>query len=202
MGQAEFFGEVVLQTPLPPPFSKRRLIGDADMQLIAATWDHAHTAERPLDEHAGWHVADRVDIADIASEHAHRWHGALGRRNFADPTARWSVVHREVGAHGLLVDGGRTIRGGAEDFVISVDPDKPVRLVMRSGGNPAYGYNEPITGPVEVTANGVAATIAPPRGSLAEYAFELPPAHADHLTVHVTASAPYRVFHWFALQPD
>jgi hypothetical protein len=202
MGQAEFFGEVVLATPLPPPFSKRRMIGDADMQLIAATWDHAHTAERPLDEHLGWHIADRVDIADIVSERAHHWHGALGRRNFADPTARWSFVHREVGVQGLLVDGGRTIRGAVEDFTIAVEPDKPVRLVMRSGGNPAYGYNEPITSAATVTVNGVAVTIAPPRGTLAEYVFELPPAHADHLDVHVTASGPYRVFHWFALQPD
>jgi hypothetical protein len=202
MGQSEFFGEVVLATPLPAPFSKRRMIGDADMQLIAATWDHAHTAERPLDDHPGWHIADRVDVADIASEHAHDWRGALGRRNFADPTARWSVVHREVGGHGLLVDGGRTIRGAAEDFALTVDPDKPVRLVMRSGGNPTYGYNEAITAAVHVTANGVEATIEPPHGVLGEYVFELAPTRADHLDVHVTASAPYRVFHWFALQPN
>jgi len=49
MGQDEFYGNVLLATPLAPAFSRRRLIGDSDMQIIAAVWDHAHTAERPLD---------------------------------------------------------------------------------------------------------------------------------------------------------
>ncbi len=56
MGQAEFFGDLVLGTPLGPAFHKRRLVGDADMQLLAATWDHAHSAERPLDPVAHWTV--------------------------------------------------------------------------------------------------------------------------------------------------
>ena len=80
------------------------------MQVIVASWDHVGTGERPLDDHAGWAIVDRVDIADLASERAHDWHGALGRRHFGDPTARWSVVEREVGASGLVIDGGRTIR--------------------------------------------------------------------------------------------
>jgi hypothetical protein len=62
MGQAEFFGDLVLGTPLGPAFHKRRLVGDADMQLLAATWDHAHSAERPLDPVAHWTVVDRIDV--------------------------------------------------------------------------------------------------------------------------------------------
>jgi hypothetical protein len=208
MGQDEFFGEVVLATPLPPPFASRRLIGDRDMQLIAAVWDHAHTAERPLEPRAGWQLADRVVVADVADEHAHGWTGTLGRRGFGDPTARWSVFHREVRAQGLVLDGGRTIRGPApaEQFTIAVAPGKPLRLVMRTGGKPSYPWHDAITAPVHVvvaTAAGTAeATIAPPAGPLTELAFDLPAPAGEAVTVRVTATAPYRVFHWFALQPE
>src|SRR6185436_6440971 len=121
MGQNEFFGDVVLETPLGAPFHARRLVGDSNMQLIAARWFTVHTAERPLAEPDGWHVVDRLDIADIASEAAHDWHGAMGRRNFGDPTARWSFVHKETHPTlGLLVDGGRTIRDRRESFTVDV----------------------------------------------------------------------------------
>jgi hypothetical protein len=206
MGQDEFYGEVVLATPLARAFSRRRLIGDHDMQIITAVWDHAHTAERPLDPVTGWHIADRVDVASVAGERAHRWTGALGRRKFGDPTARWSVVHREAGARALLVDGGRTIRGGGERFTVEVDPGRPLRLVMRTGGKPSYPWHDALTGRVRVevsTAGGRAeATLAPPSGELVEVAFDLPAPAERAVAVRVTAAAPYRVFHWFALQPD
>jgi hypothetical protein len=206
MGQDEFYGNVLLATPLAPAFSRRRLIGDTDMQIIAAVWDHAHTAERPLDPVAGWHIADRVDIADIADERAHRWTGELGRRHFGDPTARWSLFHREVRDTGLVLDGGRTIRGGAEQFTIAIDPARPVRLVMRTGGRPSYPWHDSLPRPAHVvvsTAAGSAeATLAPATGPLVEVAFELPVPAESAVTVRVTASAPYRVFHWFVLQPD
>lgn len=206
MGQDELYGEVLIATPLAPAFSRRRLIGDSDMQIITSVWDHVHTAERPLDPVAGWHIADRVDIADVADERAHHWAGELGRRHFGDPTARWSLFHREVRATGLVLDGGRTIRGGAEQFTIAVDPTRPLRLVMRTGGKPSYPWHENLTRPAHVvvsTAAGTAeATLAPAAGPLVEVAFDLPASAAPAVTVRVTASAPYRVFHWFALQPD
>ena len=207
MGQAEFYGDVVLATPLPAPFSKRRLVGDQDMQLITATWDHAHTAERPLVPAAGWHLADRLDVADLASERAHHWRGQLGRRAYADPTAKWSFVHKETGSvHGLLIDGGRTIRGKAEDFTITVDPGRPVRLVLRSGGKPGYPWQDTLTKPatLEIRAAGTVVTMSlpPPSGPLAEYTVELPASSARELTISVRSDVPYRVFHWFVLQQD
>jgi hypothetical protein len=205
MGQDEFFGEVVLGTPLPAPFSQRRLVGDHDMQLIAAVWDHAHTAERPLEPVPGWHIADRVDVADVAGERAHGWRGQLGRRNFGDPTARWSLVHREIRPGGLILDGGRTIRGGAERFTLTIEPGKPVRLVMRTGGQRSYPWHDDLTAPVHLTvttdAGTAEATIAPPAGPLVELALDLPMPAAREVTVRVAATGPYRVFHWFALQP-
>jgi len=206
MGQSEFYGDIVLATPLPAPFSKRRLVGDQDMQLITATWDHAHTAERPLVPVDGWHLVDRLDVADLANERAHHWRGQLGRRAYADPTAKWSFVHKETGADGLLLDGGRTIRGKAEDFTITVEPGKPVRLVLRSGGKPGYPWQDTLTKPakLEIRAAGtlVTATVPAPSGSLAEIAIELPASSARELDLSVRSDVPYRVFHWFVLQPD
>ncbi len=206
LGQGEMYGEVLLHTPLLPGFEPTRLAGDADMEIIAASWDHVHTGERPLDAHDGWRMVDRLDIASLASERAHAWRGALGRRSFGDPTARWSIVGREAGARGLVVDGGRTIRGGREDFAIALDPAKPARLILRTGGQKSYPWHETIDRPVTLKLlddrDRVLGekTIAVPDGNFAELAFELPAGTSTQL--HTEASAPYRAFHWFALQPE
>ena len=207
VGQTHFFGRVVLQTSLPRRFAKQRSIGSANMQLIEARWDHAHTAERPFDAVPGWSLVDRVDIADLASEDAHAWRGALGARAFGDPTARWSLVHDEVRELGLAIDGGRTIRGGEESFTIEVDPGRPARLVMRTGGKRDYPYQDAITAPVPVrlvddAGHELGAAMLPaPTGRFVEVTFELRPS-VSLLRVRVIATAPYRVFHWFVLQPD
>src|SRR5690606_4346279 len=104
MGTTEFFGEVLFDTSLRPRIEARRLVGDANMQVIVANFDHVGTGERPLNDHTGWSIVDRVDVADLASERAHRWVGRMGRRNIGDPTARWSVVERSV-ASSLVIDG-------------------------------------------------------------------------------------------------
>jgi hypothetical protein len=207
MGQGELYGAILRRTPLPPPFAKRRLVGSDDMQLIAASWDHVRTAERPLDAVPGWRVVDRVDVADLASERAHGWwRGALGRRRIADPTARWSVFHRDVRAAGLALDGGRTIRAGAERFTIEIDPARPVRLLLRTGGSREYPWNEAIDAPVTVEvatrAGAARATLAPPVGVLVEVALDVPVPGERAVEVRVSASGPYRAFHWFALQPE
>jgi hypothetical protein len=206
MGQPDFFGDVVFATPLQRTFSRRRMTGAYDMELIVANWDHVGTAERPLDPHPGWSVVDRLDIADLASERAHDWRGRMGRRLFTDTTARWSVVEREVGEHGLVIDGGRTIRGASEHFAIAFDPAKPVRLVMRTGGLPVYGFNEQIDKRVAIRIldddRRVLARrdIPPPAGVFIELAFDLGRLPARELLTDATG--PYRVFHWFVLQPE
>jgi len=208
LGTAELFGEVLFHTPLRPGFESRRLVGDGDMQVIAASWDHVGTGERPLDDHDGWAVVDRVDIADLASEAAHGWTGALGRRKFRDPTARWSLVGREAGARGLVLDGGRTIRGGRERFALALDPARPVRLVLRTGGARSYPFHETIDQPVVLRVLDDAdrelsrATLPAPSatGEFIEVAFALPAGTPS--VVHTEAAAPYRAFHWFALQPE
>src|SRR5262249_20561076 len=121
MGSPEWYGDVLLHTTLRPGFEPRRLVGEGDMQIIAANWDHVRTGERRLNDPAGWASADRTDIADLESERAQAWVGRRGRRHFADPTGRWSVVERETEG-GLVIDGGRTIREGGERFTVHLDP--------------------------------------------------------------------------------
>jgi hypothetical protein len=207
MGQSEFFGDVLMHTQLGPAFHRRRLIGDVDMELIVAKWDDVHTAEQPLNDDPGWRVVDRIDVADLQSEDAHGWKADLGRRHFQDPTARWSVVHKQSDAGHLLIDGGRTIRGGSERFKTTIDPHKPVRLVMRTGGAPSYGFNERITAPVPITLvdeNGHelgSATLPAPQGRFVEIPFEIR-SESPVVNVVTHARGPYRVFHWFVLQPS
>jgi len=202
MGQREFFGELVERTQLGRQIHPKRLVGGRDMQIIAADFDHVHTAERPLDAHPGWHLADRLDIADLASEHAHGWHGELGRRRRDTPSARWSFFHKQT-TPVLLLDGGRTIVG-RESFTLAVDPAKPVRLVLRTGGARSYDFQEPIAKPVTVrifvSDREVAHVVVPvPTGLMLELPFALP---AGSTSIRTEADGSYRAMHWFALQPD
>jgi hypothetical protein len=207
MGTPEFFGEALLHTSLRPGIERRRLVGEGDMQILVASWDHAGTGERPINDHSGWSIVDRVDIADLASERAHGWVGRMGRRKVGDPTARWSIVERST-ANGLVIDGGRTIRAGGEQFTVHVDPAKPTRVVLRTGGQRSYGWHEAIDKPVTITLfTGKKQlgqlTVAPPAGMFSELTFDLQahalPANAE---LRTEANGMYRVFHWFVLQPE
>jgi hypothetical protein len=209
MGTPEFFGEVLKHTSLNPGFEPRRLVGEGDMQVIAPSWDHVGTGERPLNDHAGWALVDRIDVADIASERAHGWVGRMGRRQFGDRTARWSMVERETGAAGLVVDGGRTIRDGGEQFTVTLDPSKPARVVIRTGGQRSYPFHESLDKPITLQLFAGAKpighlTIAPPDGSFSELAFNFAAKTFDTPSVELRteASGMYRVFHWFVLQPQ
>ncbi|MBL9018689.1 MAG: hypothetical protein JNL83_31175 [Myxococcales bacterium] len=206
MGTDEFYGRVLFTTPLRPGFEPRRLAGDSNMQVIEAVWDHVGTAERPITPHPGWAVVDRLDIADLASERVHGWRGAQGRRRMGDPTAKWSFVAREIGAQGLLIDGGRTIRGGEERFTVALDRSKPTRLVLRTGGPASVPYQETLTAPTTLElVDGDGEVIAmkpvpPPGNQFTEVTFDLPAGASPQLRTR--SKLPYRAFHWFVLQPE
>ncbi len=207
MGQNELYGDVLLETHLARPFSRRRSVGGSNMELIEADWTHVHTAERPLHPHPGWHIADRLDVADVENEEDHAWSADLGRRRFRDPTARWSVFHEEASpTSGLLLDGGRTIQG-ASRFVVTIDPAKPAKLIARGGGDRAYPYNDPIAtaAHLSITADDrapVSIVLPRPTHRLVEIEVDLPHGTDDTVTIDVATDHPYRIFHWFVLQPD
>jgi len=101
-----------------------------------------------------------------------------------------------------VLDGGRTIRTGTERFAITVDPARPVKLVMRTGGKRTYDFNETIDRPIPIKIvdgdHVLASTTLPiPDGTFLEVPFDLP---AGISQIQVEATAPYRVFHWFVLQ--
>jgi hypothetical protein len=209
MGTLDFYGTVLKHTSLRRAIDARRLVGEGDMQVLEANWDHVGTAERPLNDHSGWAIVDRVDIAHLASEAAHGWSGRMGRRKLGNPTARWSLVERSTAGGGLYIDGGRTIREGREQFTVRVDPTKPTRIVIRTGGQRSYPWHEQISKPTELslfTGTKKLGTlfVPPPVGPFSELTFNLPPyaTKTASLALRTEANGMYRVFHWFVLQPE
>jgi hypothetical protein len=205
---AELSGDSGFRAALGPALVPRRGALPASVEIFAARWDHVGTGERPLVDHAGWAIVDRIDLADRDSEAAHGWAGALGAVAGAPPAQR-SMIGREVGAQGLILDGGRTIRGG-ERFTLALDPARPARLVLRTGGARSLGAQDPAGPSVDHAAQVrlldaagrelAAVTVPAPDGRFVELTFALP-AGASRV-LHTEASSAYRAFHWFALQPE
>jgi hypothetical protein len=207
---AELSGDSAFRTAPRPRFAPRSGVAPASVEVRVARWDHVGTCERPLLDHTGWAIVDRIDVADLESEAAHAWTGALGPAARAALGSPVSLLGREVGVHGLLLDGGRTVRGGHERFVIAIDPARPVRLVLRTGGArsvpghdpPGQAVDRPI--PLRLLDDAgrelARATLPAPDGRFAEVSFALPAGTSRVLRTE--ASLPYRAFHWFVLQPE
>lgn len=202
LGAPDFLGRVVTDTPWGPQFARERVVGGKNMELVEASWDHVGTGDRPRAMSNEWRLVDRVDVADLASERAHAWEGALGVRGPSAPTTKWSFVARDVTVRGLLIDGGRTIRGRREAFTISRDPAKPTRLVLRTGGGAASEQDvitKPVTLRIAIDGAPVGALEVPvPSGKMTEVELELPVGPGTRIAIE--ASGPYRVFHWFVVQ--
>jgi hypothetical protein len=197
LGTDDFFGPTIIDGFLPYKFAPERVAGDEQMTLAPIAWDHVGTGERPID--ARGDLVDRVDVADLASEDAHAWSGALGVRSWADLSARWSLVGRDAR---MILDGGRTIRGGHETFVIARTAGQAAQLVVRSGGPSQVTGNERVDATVlrvSVDGHDVGTLALPaPTGQFVEVALTLPAAGATS-RVEITSPRPYRVFHWFVL---
>ncbi len=159
-----------------------------DVQWIEADWDHVLAGERPLTPHPGWRIVDRIDVADLADEAAHDWRATTSGKQA-------TLLHRETA--GPVLDGGRTITGG-ERFVIDVDPARPARLILRTGGNRQYPDHEAVAA-ASLQIAGKPVAVPAPRGPLVELEIELP---AGQREITVATDRPYRAFHWFVLQRD
>ncbi|HEY4057554.1 MAG TPA: hypothetical protein VGM39_13140 [Kofleriaceae bacterium] len=196
LGTDDFFGPTVLDGYLPYKFASERVAGEEPMTLALINWDHVGTGERPLV--ASGDLIDRVDVADLASEDAHAWSGALGVRAWADLSSRWSLVAHDAR---MIIDGGRTIRGGRESFTIARRAGQAAQLVVRTGGQPVVANERVDATELHVSVDGhdVGTLALPaPTGSFVEVALTLPPSGASSRIV-ITSPRPYRVFHWFVL---
>ncbi|MEM9492915.1 MAG: hypothetical protein AAGC55_27445, partial [Myxococcota bacterium] len=230
LGTDDLYGERLLDTPLPARLDPdRRLVGGDNMQVYRARWDLLDSGHAPQAPHPGWSVVDRIDVADMRSEAEHDYWADMGRRSFPGRNERWSVYHRgpaQSGAGGatqMIADGGRPVRGpGGERFRIRVDPNLPVRLVMRSGGRGNVWVKPARTGQTamvrEIASGAVLGTLTLPRPSLRfhELSLDLPAGALSGtevmLAVTPTESAAaadrpggsgqgYLSYHYFVLQP-
>lgn len=73
-------------------------------------------------------------------------------------------------------------------------------LLMRTGGPPGMAASGVPNRPHVLTVAGVKVDLPAPRAELVEVAVELP-AGTREITVRAEDGEPYRVFHWFVLQP-
>lgn len=182
---------------LPPDLTgdilRRIPAGRAPFDLAPLEFDRVGVSERPVTPHDGWALADRVDVADLASERAHHW-----RRDAASPPG--SFVARDVGAAGLVLDGGRAIHA-SEHFMLALDPAKPARLLLRTGGARSDTVTRGARVAIYNDATGavIETVTVPPPGPLVEVSVALP---AGVSAIRTAADAPYHAYHWFALQPE
>jgi len=192
LGFDALLGEPLAYAGLAPKLAPHRRWTRGELQLVEARWDHVLTAERPLTPRPNWHVVDRVDVADLDDERAHGWSAQTSG-------TQATLFHRDPGA--LLLDGGRTITG-SERFTLEVDPARPVRLVLRTGGHRKYPDHEALSAGAALRIHGQPLAIPWPwpHGTLVEV--ELALAAGASREILVETDRPYRVFHWFALQPD
>jgi hypothetical protein len=165
-------------------------------------------------------VTDEVDVADLASERAHLYVADLGGRTYAQNSeafscfwhARQPLPDGTPGESRDVADGGRTVRGtGGERFRVEVRPGRPGRLVVRAGGPASIPPSEiaPVSTRLLVSrADGLPLgelVLPPPSPIFCDVSLELPAwALAEHMlavTLRSASEAPYRVFHYYLLQP-
>ena len=214
LGTMAVFDKTVLRTPLRRSTysGKPRLVGGGNMEVMKARWDAMGSGHEPCDAQPGWKVVDRVDIADRRSEAAHDYRADLGKRRYRDPTAKWSDARTApCGARRSITDGGRVQRGpGGERFRVSVDPDRPVRLIVRTGGTDHPKSKTSKVGPtVSVAVDGVKVgdiVVSGTSQRLRDDVLEIPASSFSRERVEIEMSVkphrPYRSFQYFVLQPE
>ena len=185
MGTHEFFGEVLHAHAAAPrhraaPARRRRRHADHRGDVGSR---RAPASGRSTITPAGrWSIASTSPTSRASA----RTTGAarMGRRHFGDPTARWSIVEREIGSHGLVIDGGRTIREGGETFTVARrsgeadarrDPHRrPDELWLARGDHEADRDRRCYSGKKKLGE----LTVAPPAGMFSELTFNIAAARA------------------------
>ena len=122
MGTHEFFGDVLLHTPLRP----RHRAAPARRRRRHA--DHRRRAGITSAPASGRSTITRAGRSSIAST-SPTSRASARTTGSASSAAATSAIRPRAGrsssarrASGLIIDGGRTIRGGGEQFTVHVDP--------------------------------------------------------------------------------
>jgi hypothetical protein len=104
------------------------------MVIYRADWSVAGRGDRPADPRAleaiaGFDMADRLDVADLASERSHRY--SLRAVDGAyEPRLRVMPVRADST---LIADGGRVV-SGSQSFRAALRPGRDALLVLRTDG--------------------------------------------------------------------
>jgi hypothetical protein len=100
--------------------------------LATCDWTLAGSGDRPRLGGPGARVVDRVDVADPASERAHRFTWRNGERGAdAGSFVRRATFAGVVGDE--IIDAGRSVFGEVQ-FDLARDPMSPVSVVARTPG--------------------------------------------------------------------
>jgi hypothetical protein len=164
-----------------------------DMIVAPVAEKQAGTGHRPGTLPAGATVVDRLDVADLRSEHDHAY--------AYDPpgTIRDNVVRRGKveGRVDPIADGGRLI-GEHERFVLRCKPGRRAALVARLSSGKAQ---------LVVRINGrdhfYAKLSGTPGNAFTEVRIEIPAkklAAQNHFQVSTVRGVAYHAFHYFLLQ--
>lgn len=164
-----------------------------DMMLAPMAETGAGSGETPQGSLDGFVIVDRVDVADLESEHAHAY------RLTPTGTIRDNVVHRahETSGQRLITDGGRLVLV-KESLRFSARAGEPVILVGR------YTVGLPVK--LRLTLAGTAQTTEldrTPSDRFSEVRITLPGPkilEENHLVIQTDNAAPYHVYHYFFLQ--
>ncbi len=202
LGTHDFFHQTLLQTPLPKGLIAPRFAGGANMRLYTSTWRTAGSGHGLIHKKKGWHVVDRLDVADLDSEKQHDYSADLGPRTFKDPTARWSAFFRDS-TQGIS-DGGRPIRGkGGERFSLRSQNGGAMALVVRTGGtNNRWSKVTEKSTTIMISVNGktAVATVPSAKAQFDETWIPLPgrsaPKTSLRFSILPAASGSYRTYHY------
>lgn len=206
----DFFGKELFSASLPKSLgsTKKRLAGGGTMKVFKMEWVHVNTGHLPINIPDGWKLVDRLDVADLRNEKAHNYEADQGPRNFHTRTNHWSVYNRSQVQGRPMADGGRVIRGKGEKFWVNVDHEKPVLVVIRSGGRDSYGGRIPrkkVTLEVSVGQERLEAVLPPWQSKFDETTLQFGEFSSGKGAIPVKirnlGENDYRVFHYFFLQP-
>ncbi|MFN0149398.1 MAG: hypothetical protein ACKVU1_01635 [bacterium] len=194
LADAGIFGATIYTAPL---FAPSIAGSPLPLTIYVADWSLAGSGAQPLAVPPGWRVVDALDVADLASEHAHGYR--FRRPGPGYPESDALSLHYAGDGAPRVADGGRLIAGGerfrttasaSQDLLLVARTDGAFRLDVKVNGASAGTWNH--NGPSGVWSEaGFPIPAAAVRGGAVEFEIDTPPA---------LGARSYRVFHYWVCQ--